>query len=178
MRRAIAWNIGSRCRSGRARRLAACIERDGGDGQGAVAQQGRHRQSTAPCWGFLFSPAIGEPRPKSDGAEPREPSSREHNSQMGRSINARGAEMFLGASRRQELHSHFQAASQPDAETRVSWPALPRDDARPRNRSHNRRLRRWICAGIWCSGTYLLSASSILSSSSRRNVAPPLFLTL
>ena len=34
--------------------------------------------------------------------------------------------MFLGTSGRQELQSHFQAASQPDAETRVSWPALPR----------------------------------------------------
>jgi hypothetical protein len=49
-------------------------------------------------------------------------------------------------------------------------------DAWLRKRPHNRRLRPWICAGVWCSGTYLLSASSLLSSSSRRNVAPALFL--
>jgi hypothetical protein len=34
--------------------------------------------------------------------------------------------MFLGTSGRQKRQSHFQAASQPDAETRFSWRALPR----------------------------------------------------
>jgi hypothetical protein len=56
-------------------------------------------------------------------------------------------------------------------ETQVSWPALPHYNARPRNRSRN-RLRRWVRAGIWRSGTYLLSASS------RRNVATAPFLAL